>query len=103
MDILMFAIAYLAGGLSFYLLFGGTKVGPFERGISENLLAGKRVIVSIDDECYIFEMVGTKVRITQGTTEFYGGEGYDSEPRLEHLSLVDSAPDKSDDDSNNCG
>jgi hypothetical protein len=92
----MFALAYFAGGLSFYLVFGGEKIGRFEQGISDNLMLGKRVVVSIDEECYIFEMQGNKIRITKGITEFYPYEG--EQDGLEHLSLVSNDPDKSDDD-----
>ena len=82
----MFFITFVAGGLAFYLLFGGVKPGPFEKGIMDNLRKGKRVIVSIDNDAYIFEMNGNKLRITRGTAD-YMEEEYDP--------MVDSNTDQS--------
>lgn len=70
MDLVMYALAFFAGGLSYYLIFGGVKPGPFEKSLMYNLSLGKRVIVSIDEECYIFEMNGDKMRITRGVSTY---------------------------------
>ena len=70
MDFLMFGLVFAAGFVFSRIVFGGTKAGPFEEGLMSNLAAGKKVIVTIDEECYIFEMYGDRMRITKGIATF---------------------------------
>lgn len=87
MDLFILFLAFLAGGLSQYLMFGGVRSGPFEENIMANLHAGKRVIVSIDDKCFIFELNGNRMTVTKGIST-YLEEPYDD-------SLDNSNSDKS--------
>lgn len=76
MDLILYALSFTAGGLLTYLLL--PKSSPFEKSIWTNLYAGKRVILSIDDDAYIFEMQDNRVRITRATAELLSGEGEDN-------------------------
>lgn len=87
---MLYGLAFLMGVVASRLLFGGTAPGPFEQSLMYNLSLGKRVIISVDNECYIFEMIENKLRITRGTTDFY------EEPAdgMEHTGVVGVAPDQ---------
>lgn len=82
--VILYGIMFLIGGVASRLIFGGVKVGPFEQSLMYNISLGKRVIISVDDDCHIFEMIDGKLRITRGITDFqevaYGMEfgGVDS-------------------------
>lgn len=79
MELLMYAVAFVAGGLLSHLVFGGTLLGPFEKTIWYGLGQGKEVVVSIADEAYIFKMNGTKLQITRGSAMLMEAEdGVDS-------------------------
>ncbi len=70
MDLVLYLLPFLMGMIVHRILFGGKKSGPFEESIMSNLAQGKRVVLSIEDDCYIFEMYGDKMRITQGISTF---------------------------------
>ncbi len=97
MDLALYGVAFLAGGTLARIFFGGRRLGPFEESIMNNLLLGKRVILSVDEDCYIFEMQGTKVRITKGTAIFEeeGEQVYG----INASNVVSLRPDKPSDDS----
>lgn len=48
------------------------KKGPseLEDQLMAHVMMGKRVIISVDDNSYIFEMVDGKIRITSGICNF---------------------------------
>ncbi len=60
------------------------KPSQFEENLLLNVSAGKRVIVSVDAEAYIFEMREGRMVITKGLTNFSPEEIDDSR------SIVDS-------------
>ncbi len=95
MEFITYGLMFLIGVVVSRLLFGGSKLGPFEESIIQNLMLGKRVIVSIEDDCYIFEMHDKRLRITRGVAMFYGEED-NGTPN--HLALVDSDPVEPSDD-----
>ncbi len=70
MDFLMFGMIFAIGFVFSRIVFGGTKSGPFEESLMLNLRNGKKVTVTIDEECYIFEMYGNRMRITKGIATF---------------------------------
>lgn len=70
MDFITCALSFIAGGLTYYLLYGGMKPGPFEQSLLYHLSLGKKVVVSIDEDCYIFEMNGNKMRVTRGVSTY---------------------------------
>ncbi len=67
----------IAGSIGFILAMLLIRVRPsqFERNLSSHLSAGKRVILSIEDEAYIFELVNGKVQITMGHAIYTPEEG----------------------------
>jgi hypothetical protein len=69
MDYLTYGLFFLAGSLGSYLLFNRGP-GPFEQTLWAGLHQGKRVIVCLDDDAFIFSLVNNKLRITRGTTDF---------------------------------
>lgn len=69
MEYITYGLLFLAGGLVSYIFFNKGH-GPFEKTLWYGLYQGKRVVVSIDDEAYIFELVGKRLRITRGTCDF---------------------------------
>lgn len=77
MDWIMSILLLVAGGLVSYIFFSGDKVGPFEQVLWAGLAAGKRVIISVDEDSYIFEMVDGRMKITRGVTT------YTDEPPME--------------------
>lgn len=79
MDYLIYALFALAGGLVSYI-FISKGLGPFEKLIWASLYEGRRVVVSIEDEAFIFELNGDRLRITRGTSEYMDGDGYDTLP-----------------------
>lgn len=95
MDLFMCLLSAVGGGLAAYIWFGGVRVGPFEETIMHGLRLGKKVAVSIGDDCYIFEMYGNRIRITRGTSTFEE-EYYDE---LESTDMVSGVADKSGDNS----
>lgn len=82
MDYVVALCSFIAGCLSYYVFFGGSRPGPFEESLMTNLMLGKRVIVSIDEDCYIFEMHDGKMRITRGIST-YLDESYEEKPELQ--------------------
>jgi hypothetical protein len=70
MDYVVMILSALAGGLIYHIFLGGKQAGPFERTLTDNLMMGKRVVVSVDNDCYIFEMKDSRLRITRGTAQF---------------------------------
>lgn len=69
MEYVTYGLCALAGGLVSYLLFNRGP-GPFEKTIWAGLYQGKRVVVCVADDAYIFELIGNRLRITQGTSSF---------------------------------
>lgn len=61
------------------VLYMASRPTFFETAIMSNLKLGKKIILCVDDEATIFEMVGTKVRISKGLANFYNDpvEAYD--------------------------
>ncbi len=83
MDYMINGLFFLAGVLVSYILFARISLlGKFEKIIWAGLRAGKRVIVSMDTDAYIFEMNGNRLKITAGVVDF-----------LEELPHVDSVVD----------
>lgn len=70
MDLVMFGLVFAIGFIASRLVYGGRRAGPFEESLMANLAMGKKVIVTIDEECYIFEMYGKRMRITRGIATF---------------------------------
>lgn len=48
----------------------GQKQSQFEKELFGAVYQGKRVIICMDNDAYIFEMVDGKMRITRGVTDF---------------------------------
>ena len=69
MDMLLYGMAFVIGCLTTYLLLPKGP-GPFEKTIWAGLYEGKRVVVSIGNDAFIFEMNDNRLRITRGTSEF---------------------------------
>lgn len=90
-DFVLYGIAFLMGVVVHRLWFGGTRPGPFEQSLMYNLTQGKKVTVAIDDECYIFELNGDRMRITRGVAT-HMEEEYD--PSI----MADSITDQSNND-----
>lgn len=71
MDLMINGLCLIAGVLISYILFGRTSMlGKFEGLIWAGLAEGKRVIVSMDENAYIFEMSGNRLRITRGIVDY---------------------------------
>ena len=92
MDYITYGLFAFAGGLASHLLFNRGP-GPFENTIWYGLSQGKRVIVSIDDDAFIFELIGDRLRITRGKSDF-NEEEYNG---LVADSMVDNGSGESND------
>jgi hypothetical protein len=92
MDYWILALGVIAGALISYLFFGGSSPGFFDGVLMESLKLGKKVIICVDSECYIFELNGTRMRITRGVSTML--EEYDE---LQSLGVVTSNADQSTD------
>lgn len=68
MDILLYVLPFLAG-IIVTKLFTKSTPNPFESMIWRGLYEGKRVVVSIDSDAFIFEMIDNRLRMTRGTSE----------------------------------
>lgn len=68
-SLIMSGIAFVCGGLLVKLL-SKSGPGPFEQTLWTGLHQGKRVVVSIDEDAFIFELHGNNLRITRGTSQF---------------------------------
>lgn len=66
---ILYGIVLVIGFIAGFLYFNSQPT-LFETTITENLKLGKRVIVCIDNDATIFEMVGTKIRVSRGVTNF---------------------------------
>lgn len=73
MDYISIICAFLSGGLVYRLFLDEGGPGPFEKTIWMGLNDGKRVIMSIDNEAFIFEMHENRLRIRQGITDYDDG------------------------------
>jgi hypothetical protein len=92
MDYFSDVLCFCAGLLISYLIFHVPAMfGKFEKLIWSGLHEGKRVIVSLDEDAYIFVLVNNKLRITQGVVDFI-------QELPNGVALADSDSDKSDDD-----
>lgn len=65
----MYGLCSLAGFLVYHIFFARGP-GPFEQTIWAGLNEGRRVVVCIDKDAFIFEMNGKKLRITRGVSDF---------------------------------
>lgn len=71
MDFITVGLSFIAGALVSYILFArSSMLGKFEAMIWAGLGEGKRVIISMDANAYIFEMSGNKLRITRGIVDY---------------------------------
>lgn len=98
MDYVSLLCAFLAGCLVYRLVFDRGGPGPFEKTIWAGLYEGKRVIVSIEKEAYIFEMYdGNRLRITSGTTIDYleDSDGVLADD-VDHVSGIESTDSSAD-------
>lgn len=85
-----YAVAFLMGFLVKHLLF--TSDGKFDAMIFSQLKLGKSVIISVDQDAFIFEMKNDRLVVTQVIAQLLPVEGDLSE--LQHLSLVSSNADQ---------
>lgn len=76
MEYLSLILCFAAGLLVYHIFFSKEGPGPFEKVIWAGLREGRRVVVSIDSEAYIFELENNRLRITQGITDFVEEESY---------------------------
>ena len=71
MDYIINGLFFTAGALVSYILFARISLlGKFEKMIWTGLGAGKRVIVSMNEDAYIFELKDNRLRITKGVVDF---------------------------------
>lgn len=68
MDYFIYVLFTIAGGLISYLVFN--KPGIFDQTIWPELYAGKKVVVCIDNDAYVFKIKNSKVFITKGTVGY---------------------------------
>lgn len=67
---LIAGLSFIAGLLLGYILFTKiTFLSKFEKMIMAGLVEGKRVIVSLDNDAYIFELNGNRIRVTAGIVD----------------------------------
>lgn len=69
MDFTIVILSFIAGLLAYHTLFQPGP-GPFEKTIWTGLREGKRVVVSIGNEAFIFEMTGSRLKISRATADF---------------------------------
>lgn len=90
-DVILYGLPFVAG-IIIGAIFWRNRTGPFESIIMGNLMAGKKVIVSIDNDAYIFQMYGNRMRISMGVAHL-----------MEEDHVVDNlggiSPNQSNDDS----
>lgn len=90
-DLILYGLPFVAG-IILGAIFWRNRSGPFESVIMANLKAGKKVIISIDNDAYIFEMNGNRMRISLGVARIM--EEVEHVDNLDGLDIL-----KSDDDS----
>lgn len=79
MDFVTYGLFFLAGGLISYIVFAKiSKIGEFETMIWAGLKENKRVIVSLDNDAYIFERLGNRIRITKGVVDYLEEQPYEN-------------------------
>lgn len=78
----------LAGVIGFIIakLFAPTKVTSpfFNEVVMNNIKAGKRVAICVDNEATIFEMKEKRIMITRGASDFFK-EPVDTGPSLDEM------------------
>ncbi len=70
MDLVLYAIAFVMGGLVFRLLLYRKKHGEFEQQMMLLLVEGKRIVIAVDNDCQIYRMVDGRLKITKGIADF---------------------------------
>lgn len=96
-SILLYGLAALIGAIVHRIIFG--VEGAFEATIMHSLRIGKRVVLAINNDGYVFEMINGRLCITRAEAMFFNEEGEEQhEPNP--FSLVPNLPDQPDDDSN---
>lgn len=68
-DLLMYGLAAFGGFLISVLLRPSGTSTFFNDVVMKNVLAGKKVTITIDQEAVMFELVGDKVVIKRGVAE----------------------------------
>lgn len=63
---LLAAIIGFIGGV----LYHSSRPSPFDTQLMSKLKLGKRVVICIDNEATIFEMIGGRIKVTKGYTDF---------------------------------
>jgi hypothetical protein len=94
MDFIIYGLFFVVGVLVTYVLLPSGP-GPFERLIWAGLKQNKRVIMSIDNKAYIFQLYGNRLRISEGKTEYmedeYAGIMADDLDNVSDPESVDSS------------
>lgn len=94
-DILLYGLALLMGAVLSRIFF---REDTLDKNITDHLMNGKQVVISVDNDAYIFKMHGKKLRITRAAIEMME-EPYDNTNNLVSLHSdqpADSPKDESD-------
>lgn len=90
MDLTIYVLLFIAGVLTNYIFTSG-RVTKFERDLQDHLLNGRKVVIAVDNDAYIFELINGKVQVTRGSADLYD---YDQMDQVRNgLQFVDVVGD----------